>query len=74
MVTSARSTPACMASGVTLNPLVTLTLMSSVSPVVTTAMVVDAPVPSSRITSGSVALALRKGAPMSSTKRMVIGS
>ena len=48
--------------------------MSSVSPVVTTVRVADWLVPSSRIFSGRVALALRSGAPASSTKRMVIVS
>ena len=73
-VTSVSSVPALMVSGVTLKPLVTLTLMSSVSPVAHTVTVADWLVPSSRIFSGRVALALRRGAPISSTKRMVNAS
>ena len=44
-VTVASPAPASMVSGVALKPLVTLTLMSSVSPVVTTVTVFDSPVP-----------------------------
>ena len=73
-VISVSSAPASIVSGVTLNPLVTLTRISSVNPVVTTVTVADWLVPSRRIFSGKVALALRSGAPFSSTKRMVIAS